>query len=583
MKPEKLAVRAINQYRRRDILAYLGLRYYLDNDCAKNDIWAKDIAAHLVQTRESPAYYRSYHFKQMAENGVDVIPRNIYVPGANEIIAESALLYECSTDSAFQAGDCVYNYSFPDPSSKKGIFKNYFPGFQSRNDSIKEFCQSSSNIVVLYTDIKKFYPSISHELALQAWRSACDLSQLSTQFRDLGEKLLTQYARISKTHHEGLGLLTGPMFSHLIANLVLFEVDRKMSTYMEGMNGKYWRYVDDFVLAGNSEQIKMGRNQLGKILNDLGFFLHDEAKDFEVGSTEWLKETNNCNLSKSTSWRDLISNIKQFLLIKPEDRIDLERAFYEKEIRIPLLNYLQVVSESSFLETMQDRFKKYYGLLDKGKALTVDKLVTDALKARTIYNREINTLLEKNQDIQGYARKQLISKLRFYAKRLSYLATSETLASLSNDLAKYPELFLQSEVMRAIHSRGVSSLIKLGTNAIQAAAQILRIDEKPVTCSLHSFGEVERQGLAILRLNGIKIKFPENVDKQTTIDPLNQFALETDLEKLMKSDNLFIQEIACLHGSDKRWRHTDILDSAFDRDEDISFDIIDQLQVSSYF
>ena len=51
MKAELLAIRAINQYRRRDILAYLGLRYYLDSSCSKKDIWIRDISTHLVNTR----------------------------------------------------------------------------------------------------------------------------------------------------------------------------------------------------------------------------------------------------------------------------------------------------------------------------------------------------------------------------------------------------------------------------------------------------------------------------------------------------------------------------------------------------
>ncbi|WP_204104076.1 MULTISPECIES: RNA-directed DNA polymerase [Spirulina sp. CCY15215] len=572
MKPEKLAVRAINQYRRRDILAYLGLRYYLDNDCAKNDIWARDISTHLVQTRELPVYFRSYHFKKMADNNIDVVYRNIYLPGANEMFAESALLYECSLDTAFQALPCVYSYPFPDPSTKEGIFKNYFPKFQERNHSIIHFCKSSNHARVRYTDIKKFYPSISYEFALKTWRAACNRSKLSTKFRDLGEKLLTQYAEIAKAHNEGLGLLTGPMFSHLIANLVLFEVDRLMSKYMKG---KYWRYVDDFVLAGDVEQIKVGRKQLSKILTDMGFSLHDEGKDFEVESTVWLKETNNIDPSKSKTWISLIANIKRFLIAKPEERVNLERAFSQSEIKISLLDYSKVVSESSYLKQVYDRLAKY--------SLTVDKLLNDALQAKNIYHEEINILLDKNHNLEGYARKQLISKLRFYAKRLSYLATSDTLAILSPALSNYPELLLESRVMRTLYSQDISSLIKLGANAVQAAAQILRIQGNPVTCSLDSFGEVELQGLAILRLNGIEIKFSDNRDNHTKLDPLNQFALDINSAELMRSNDLFIKEIACIRGVDKRLKHTDILDSAFDRDEPLSFDIIDQLQASSYF
>lgn len=580
MKPEKLAVRAINQYRRRDILAYLGLRYYLDNDCAKKDIWAKDIATHLVMTREEPLYFCSYHFKKMAENNTDIEYRKIYLPGANEMFAESALLDACSKEPAFKASSCVYSYHFPEKSSKEGIFTNYFPKFQKRNNDIAEFCKNPNHAIVRYTDIKKFYPSISHELALKAWRLACNSSKLSTQSRDLGEILLAQYAKVSKTQNEGLGLLTGPMFSHLIANLVLFEVDDFMFKYMDG---KYWRYVDDFVLAGDENKIETGRNELKKRLDDIGFLLHDTYKDFKLGSSQWLKETNPIEKEKTKLWIGLIANIKRFLIVKPEERSNLKRAFFQEEIRIPLLDYSQTVFESLSLEKFYDWLRKYPWAPNSVKSLTVARLLQDARTARQVYHQEIHKILDKDSNIEGYVRKQLISKLRFYAKRLSYLASSETLALLSTALTNYPELFLQSEVMRAIYSQDVSSLIKLGTNAVQAAAQILRIQENPVICSLHSFGKVELQGLAILRLNGIKIKFLDSLDIHATIDPFNQFALGINSVELMRSENLYIKEIACLRGVDRELKHSDLLNTAFDRDETLSFDIIDQLEVSSYF
>jgi hypothetical protein len=101
MRPETFAIRAVNQYRRRDILGYLGLRYYLENEAAKRDIWAKDVSAYLVNGRSTPIYYLSRHFKEIADEG-RVIYRNIFVPGPNEILAETALLYECSQHSAFK-------------------------------------------------------------------------------------------------------------------------------------------------------------------------------------------------------------------------------------------------------------------------------------------------------------------------------------------------------------------------------------------------------------------------------------------------------------------------------------------------
>ena len=43
-----LATRALNQYRRRDVVAYLGLRYYLENTAASTDLWATDVAVDLA-------------------------------------------------------------------------------------------------------------------------------------------------------------------------------------------------------------------------------------------------------------------------------------------------------------------------------------------------------------------------------------------------------------------------------------------------------------------------------------------------------------------------------------------------------
>jgi hypothetical protein len=523
MEDELLAIRAINQYRRRDILAYLGLRYYLDSDCSKKDIWIRDISTHLVNTRESPIYFQSSHFKEIQND--QVCHRNIYLPGPNEMLAESALLHSCSMESSFQLMECVYSYNFPETSSNEGIFKNYFPGFQERNTSIAEVCKNlnHTDTIVRYTDIKKFYPSISHDLALKAWKLACDSSSLSHSDRELGEKILAQYAEVSQSRKEGFGVLTGPMFSHLIANLVLFEIDKSMFEYSEK---KYWRYVDDFVFVGNINEITENRKLLESKLNELGFSLHDQGKDFEVTSNLWLEGFNSFNKPKSESWFNLIKWIKHFLITKPEQQSNLKNSLLDKGIRIPLMDYSSVVKDPSYRQKFFNWLEKYSWASNFLNSLTIDKLVDQALNVRNFYEQEINTILESDSNIEGYSRKILVSQLRFYSIRLSYLSSLDTLSLLSQGLSRYPELSLQSKVMDSIYSRDVSALLPLGTNAVQSAAQILRLQDYDVTCSLTSIGDVELQGLAILRFNGIDVKLFSDVDKQTKSDKLNQFAIK---------------------------------------------------------
>ncbi len=83
MNPETLAIRTVNQYRKRDVLAYLGLRYYLSNHCAIRDQWARDVSTHLVLSRTEPNYFHVYNFKEYTKKD-GYIYRDIYIPGPNE-------------------------------------------------------------------------------------------------------------------------------------------------------------------------------------------------------------------------------------------------------------------------------------------------------------------------------------------------------------------------------------------------------------------------------------------------------------------------------------------------------------------
>ena len=70
---------------------------------------------------------------------------------------------------------------------------------------------------------------------------------------------------------------------------------------------------------------------------------------------------------------------------------------------------------------------------------------------------------------------------------------------------------------------------------------------------------------------------------QVLTDELNQFARGDGATNLMKSNDTFIKEVACLRGVENPLRHQNMLDTAFDRDEHMVFDVINQLRDSSYF
>lgn len=46
------------------------------------------------------------------------------------------------------------------------------------------------------------------------------------------------------------------------------------------------------------------------------------------------------------------------------------------------------------------------------------------------------------------------------------------------------------------------------------------------------------------------------------------------------ADESFMRELACLHGIADRPRHPDLLDTAFDMDDEFTLDAVDQIQQS---
>lgn len=565
MRPQLLALRAVNQYRTRDILAYLGLRYYFANQCARRDRWADEVSRHLVMSRSSGSYFQSLHFKDLDPDG-QIGHRDIFLPGPNESFAEAALLAECSKHAAFRSPDFVLSYRLAEGEDARGVYKPYFFGLQERQQKIAAACKASTGQVVRYTDIKRFYPNISGELAINAWQKACDAAELDSRFRDLGLKLLADYALTGQIAKHGKGLLTGPMFSHLIANLILRDVDEAMSATFPN---RYFRYVDDVVLVGSPTEVNAGRVQLSALLNELSLNLHDAdtGKDFVLTTDDWLTGEEDFCGNDSQGWMFFARDLKQFLTSQASSRTRLATRLAEEGFRIPLPDYSVEVSDARYQDRFFDQLKRFPWLLRKiFRQTTPSMLLLSAQILRAGYTERLFQMLELGPKLEGYARKRAIPKIRYFAGRLLYLAKLEDLPRIAGLLRQYPELTMLAEIVHAVGTRDVTHLLGMGSNAAQSAAQALKLTPGHVTCRVESWSSAERQGLAILRANGINVTGSAD-------DELNRFASWQERgHELMESNNLFIREMACLHGISDYPRHPGILETAFDRGEELAFD-----------
>lgn len=273
-------------------------------------------------------------------------------------------------------------------------------------------------------------------------------------------------------------------------------------------------------------------------------------------------------------WAALIGDIKKFLLSNPSKSNELQEAFRENHIRIPVIDYTNAVNESGYLERVQDWIHQHKWAKFKFQTINIDYLLTKAKRCELLYKLQLEILLKKPISNEPFDAKRVVPKVRYLAGRLLYLLSRDSLMQCFPKLKNIPEFFLIYKTMEALATRDVTDIVQMGVNAAQSTAQLLRVDQGNVKIdkSLEITTVIE-QSLAILTLNGLKFDF------SSTQSELEKFAKGENILQLMNADDLFVRKLACLHGVADA-RHQVVIDSSFDRNEDLALDILNLIHNS---
>ncbi len=572
--PQTLAIRAANQYRRRDAIGYLGLRYCLETACSAQDRWAQEVAPDIMLSSARPLYHHSLHFKEKDADTGKVTYRDMYIPSPHEILAESALINACGrAGNAFSSAPSVYSYNIAKKREVGGIFEPYYIGFKKRHSDIAKAAANRSGEKVVYLDIQKFYPSIRPQIALHTWETAVSNSKLPQRFGRLGQEILQRHFDFQKSG--GQSFLTGPMLSHLVANLVLSPLDKKLSVIG---SGQCFRYVDDFALVGTDREIKLMEDAIKTELEPLDLYLHPD-KRIETSCMNWLSGiTDFDDYGGPQSWSALIGKTKQLLIARPEATAEISAMFADNGFRLRPLDYSGLTKETSYLTGLREL--AYHSWFRRSVRKTSPKdLLRIASNLKTQLTNDFWKWADRPISDDKFLRKRRMHRLRCITARLTVLGDIADLPAMAETLAQTPELYINAAILRAVASRDVSELVELGANAAHAAVYPLLASGNKVVCMAPCQSEAAIQSACVLIAHGIDPAcFDIHGDKVGQVDfcagsgqPVRQ----------RKPPQTYFGHLSTLMNSRDRSAHSKVLLSAFDQSEDLMQDVNTIINASS--
>ncbi len=563
MNYSRLGLRALNEYRRVSPLTYLGLRYCLSATATQGDRWAREIAPEVLRRQDEPSYLTCRQYKETRENG-SLIYRALHFPGANEALAESALLRACAEQGGrFSPAEDVFSYHLAPPYSTEGVFVPYFKLFAARHEAIGKACRRCSTDIVIYADIKRFYPSVKYALAKRAWQDACCTSGLEAEFRRLGEHLLEVSQEV------GEGLLVGPMFSHMLGNLVLAGFDDQMRTRFPG---RFFRYVDDIALVIPAQEQKIALAFVRERLKRLGLELNPK-KFCHLSAREWIRGAPHqggdySGMDESgtdVGWMRLVDQIKCFLILNPGSEAELARAFRDEGVRIPLPRYASAIEESGYGARFVRRAEKLeFRRMVRG--LSVQRLVGEVRTAGAIYRKDFDEAWEAYAKAEKMQQKWLISRLRYGLGRLVSIAPGGDLGTIAALLAGRREFAEFQAVFDALTTRDVSRLVRFSGKVNAAAGQALATMGKPVRCVPATWSRESVEGYVTLLLLGANLhpEPPTWVRRRTAVRVV---AGEVEARDWHEAGTPFLRELAALAGKPSLEKHRSLLQAPLDPDE----------------
>jgi hypothetical protein len=424
-EPTTLALRALNYWHRRSHLSYFSLRAFL----LRNNGFDLGISLNSAESLLHRVGIRAFQdmvYKNTSSKSVHTY-RNITSLSPHFALLESYLLTRLKyIPATFMEGD-VYSYRWPKSKNPSRFFEFYRQYYIERNEKINRALSHDKDLVAVSLDIKSFYPSCPQEKCFSKFYEVVK----GQDFSDLACKYVS--ALFGECEN---GLPVGPAISHVLANLVMRNIDDQLRQVGSVL---YTRYVDDVVFVVSQEKaedlIKVAKDIFGKE----GFVCQQSKTDITTPE-EWDRYCPQYNFSIDTnSFENLESRIQMFLLFKPHKSNELIQALRCEGISLNV-SWLQSNFTNSRWQKYIRSWKRNGHLRNLLRAVLLDdvnSIVGNCIATRTALITEYQNITSLSSPNSKTASRWQEKKIQYLALRLTQLLPCEDLDEIRESLKQY--------------------------------------------------------------------------------------------------------------------------------------------------
>ena len=466
-----LMVRSLNETRLLHPPTYVALRLLADSIASEaTSGWTPEAVLRKFPLQRTPRLFEIVRLKK-APPGQQLEYRHYLIPSPRTSLAEAITLSELATTAPFRKSNRVFSHLWPRSPDYPYNFQYYLSGYKRRNRAIAAAFRRDPARIAVVTDIRRFYPSIQHDLLRDRFYSALDQSDVAVPIRDTAGMLLHHIT----AHFKGRGIATGPEFSHTLANVLLAQADRDLETrYPQS----YFRYVDEIILVVDRRDQNSASQRIAAVLGDLGLELNADKTDV-VSSEEWLGHGPPYRPVSRESFQALVFRLKLYIALRPHRFGELSSAFAAEGFNIPLGRIRTASMARRFRKAVELCYQRGWKVVLEAVLDTPGSLARSAHQLRVNFLSRLSSLAAVAVPDGPTRRRWHVNRIRFLTNRLLYLAPISEWGLITEAISDLHEFADTNALLRLLRNGDVSTLLNMPGPAVTAAASLLHQIEGP--------------------------------------------------------------------------------------------------------